>query len=296
LGLFPTTLNHNLFSAFVQDAIALRQDLSFTLGSKLEHNDYTGFEFEPNTRLQWNPVANLALWAAISRAVRTPSRIDRDLSEPVPPHLVILAGGRDFGSEHVIAYELGYRVQVSPRFAGSVSTFYNDYSRVRSTSLTPTTILPLFFANNVAGDTHGVELSGNYQALEWWSLHGGYDLLEEHIRVEPGQFDFNAALNETADPQQQLSLRSAMNLPARVELDAGLRWVDTLHNNNGPQPGTVPSYFELDARLAWQASNGFEISLVGQNLLHDHHPEYGFPLPTRAEIQRSVYGKVAWRY
>ena len=114
--------------------------------------------------------------------------------------------------------------------------------------------------------------------------------------MRPGQFDLNDALNETADPRHQASLRSSMNLPAHVELDAALRWVDTLRTNSGPMPGDVPPYFELDTRIGWHVSPRLELSVVGQNLLHGHHPEYGFPSPTRVEIERSVYGKIAWRY
>jgi iron complex outermembrane receptor protein len=86
-----------------------------------------------------------------------------------------------------------------------------------------------------------------------------------------------------------------MDLPHNVEFDAGLRWVDILHNYNGATSGTVPDYFELDARLAWRVSSQVELSVVGQNLLHDHHPEHGFPGPAREEIQRSVYGRITWR-
>jgi iron complex outermembrane recepter protein len=114
--------------------------------------------------------------------------------------------------------------------------------------------------------------------------------------VVPGQFDLSGARNETADPENQLSIRSSITLPWRMELAAGLRWVDTLHTNNGPTSGTVPSYIELESRLAWHANDRLELSVVGQNLLHDHHPEYGFPDPSRPEIERSVYGKFAWRY
>jgi iron complex outermembrane receptor protein len=106
----------------------------------------------------------------------------------------------------------------------------------------------------------------------------------------------NDALNETADPEHQFSLRSSLNLPRHAEWDAALRWVDTLHTNNGATPGTVPSYFELNTRLAWHAGERLELSLTGENLLHNRHPEYGFPEPTRVEIERSVYGKIAWRY
>ena len=296
LGFFPGTLDQNLYSAFAQDEIALRDDVSFTIGSKLEHNDYTGFEFEPNARLGWTLSSSQSLWGAVSRAVRTPSRVDHDLSEGTPPSLVLLEGGADFGSETVIAYELGYRAQLNSALTASVSSFYNHYNDVRSTSFTPGTILPLFFANNLEGDTDGVEFSGNYRVSEAWSLHAGYTLLVEHLRVKPGELDLNNALNETSDPKHQFSVRSSLNLARHAEFDAALRWVDTLHDNNGATPGTVPSYFELNTRLAWHASERLELSLVGENLLHNHHPEYGFPDPTRVEIERSVYGKLTWRY
>ena len=296
IGFLPSVLRQNLYSAFVQDEITLRKNLAFTLGTKLEHNDYTGFEFEPDARLSWTLSSTQALWAAISRAVRTPSRIDHDLSEGTPPYFVVLKGGSTFESETLLAYELGYRAQLTSKVSTSVSSFYNQYDHVRSTSITPTTLLPFFFANNLEGHTYGLEFSADYQVSEAWSLHAGYTLLKEHLNVVPGQFDLSNALNETADPAHQLSIRSSVTLPWRMELAAGLRWVDTLHNNAGPTPGTVPSYFELESRLAWHANDRLELSLVGQNLLHNRHPEYGFPDASRPEIERSVYGKFAWRY
>ncbi|HSZ07206.1 MAG TPA: TonB-dependent receptor plug domain-containing protein [Steroidobacteraceae bacterium] len=296
LAFLPPTLNRDLYSVFAQDEIALRRDLSLTLGTKVERNDYTGFEFEPDARLSWILSSQQALWAAISRAVRTPSRIDQDLSEAAPPHPVLLEGGADFTSESVLAYELGYRAQISSRMTASVSSFFNHYDDIRSTDFTPKTIIPLFFANGLEGDTYGLEFSGNYQVSQMWSLHAGYTLLEEHLHVKPGQTDLNDALNETADPEHQFSLRSSLNLPRHAELDAALRWVDTLRNNNGPLPGSVPSYFELDTHLAWHASDRLELSLVGQNLLHNRHVEYGFPGPTRPEIERTAYGKLTWRF
>jgi iron complex outermembrane recepter protein len=296
LGFFPTVLDQNLYSAFIQNEFSLQSNLSFTIGTKLEHNDYTGFEFEPDARISWTLDSSQNLWAAVSRAVRTPSRIDHDLTEGTPPYLVILKGGSDFTSETLIAYELGYRAQLTSKFTTSVSTFYNQYNDIRSTSFTPDTIIPLYFANNLEGDTYGLEFSSNYQVTGAWSLHAGYTLLRENLRVKPGQFDLSNATNETADPKHQFSIRSSLNLPRRVELDANLRWVDTLLINNGPTLGTVPSYFDLDTRLAWHAGERFELSLTGENLLHSHHPEYGFPGPTRVEIQRSAYAKLAWRF
>lgn len=302
LAFLPPTLSHNLFSAFLQDEIALRDNLFLTLGTKIEHNDYTGVEVEPSGRLQWNVTTNQMLWAAVSRAVRTPSRIDRDLNQPGPGGLlVLLQGGRDFKSETVIAYELGYRAQPTPKLETSLSAFYNDYDHVRST-VTNSTLdafglpFPFFFQNNLEGQTYGFELSASYQLLDWWRLHGGYDLLKEDLRIKPGKADINNALNETADPQQQFSIRSTMDLPENITFDTTLRWVDVLHNNNGATVGTVPSYFELDARLAWRPVKSLEVSIVGQNLLHDQHPEYGFPGPAREEIVRSVYGKISWQF
>jgi iron complex outermembrane recepter protein len=295
VGFFPAVLAQNLYSGFVQDEIALRKNVSFTLGTKLEHNDYTGFEFEPDARLSWVLNSSQALWAAVSRAVRTPSRIDVDLSEGTPPYLVLLKGGADFASEALLAYELGYRVQLNSAFTASLSSFYNQYNDVRSTSYTPATILPLYFANNLEGDTYGLEFSGNYQLTESWSLHAGYTLLRENLRVKPGEYDLNDALNETADPRGQFSIRTALNLPHRTEFTAALRWVDTLHTNDGPTPGTVPSYFELNTRIAWHVNSRMELSLSGENLLHNRHPEYGFPDPARVEIERTAYGKLVWR-
>jgi iron complex outermembrane recepter protein len=296
LAFLPPTLDRDLYSVFAQDEIALRSDLSLTLGSKLERNDYTGFEVEPNVRLSWILDSKEALWAAVSRAVRTPSRIDQDFSEAAPPHLVLLEGGSNFTSESVVAYELGYRVQLDQQLSASVSSFFNHYNDIRSTSITPKTILPFFFANGLEGDTDGLEFSSNYQVSDTWSLHAGYTLLQEHLHVKPGQTDLNDALNETADPQHQFSLRSSLNLPRRAEFDTALRWVDTLRTNNGAVVGTVPSYFELDTHLAWHASDRLEFALVGQNLLHNRHPEYGFPGPERPEIERTAYGKFTWRY
>ncbi|HEV7680814.1 MAG TPA: TonB-dependent receptor [Pyrinomonadaceae bacterium] len=306
LAFLPTTLNHKLFSAFVQDEIMLGEKVSLTLGTKVEHNDYTGFEYEPNARIGWTPTGRQTIWAAVSRAIRAPSRSDRDIRLPTPAiSLVVnnlLIGGVNFKSETVVAYELGYRAQVGSKISGSISSFYNVYDNVRSTSLSPPDPIfglpfPLFYANNLAGHTYGIELSANYQVLDWWRLHAGYNLLKENIHVKPGRFDFNNALNETADPENQFSIRSSMDLSKNIELDGGLRWVDSFRFNRSGVAATVPNYFELDARLSWRPSKHLELSVVGQNLLHDHHLEYVISNPNpREEIVRSVYGKVAWRY
>jgi iron complex outermembrane receptor protein len=304
LAFFPTTLDHDLFSGFVQDEIGLARQLKLTLGTKIEHNDYTGFEVEPSVRLAWTPTNQQTIWAAVSRAIRAPSRIDRDSRLPTPNFAPLidnlLIGGANFESETVIAYELGYRAQVSSQFFVSAATFYNVYDDIRSTSLSPPPAfagLPLVYANNLEGDNYGLELSANYRVFDWWRLHGGFDLLREDIHVKPGKTDFNNGFNETADPKHQFSLRSSMDLPQNIEFDVALRFVDSFEFNNNGAPDTVPAYFELEARLAWHPTKNLEIAIVGQNLLHDQHLEYVISSPNpREEIQRSIYGKVSWRF
>lgn len=306
LAFEPTVLDRNLFSIFAQDRIPLAKDIFLTLGTKVEHNDYTGFEFEPSARVQSNITNDQTLWASVSRAVRMPSRIDRHVRLPTPGFApvveTLLVGGADFDSETVIAYELGYRAQVGSKMSGSVSTFYNVYDHVRSTSLSPPDPnfglpFPLFYANDLEGETYGFELSLTYQASDWWRLHSTYNLLNTDIRVTPGGQDFNNALNETADPENRFSLRSSMNLLRNMELDAALRWVDSFTYGDAGTPRTVESYTELQVRLAWRFNPKFEISVVGQNLLHDQHAEYAISGDNRSvNIQRSVYSKITCRF
>jgi iron complex outermembrane receptor protein len=304
LVFLPAHLEQSLFSGFAQDEITLRPGLLFTIGTKLEHNDYTGYEVEPSARLQWELTARQMVWTALSRAVRTPSRIDRDLREPTllaaPLPSSILNGGANFRAETVVVAELGYRAQLSERLSTSATVFVHDYDHVRSTTpapMTPTSFgFPLTFENNLEGETHGLELSSALQVRPGWRLRAGFNLLKEYLHVKSGRVDFSRALNETADPERQLTLRSAMDLPGRVELDVAWRAVDALRVNNGGTEGRVPGYYEMDARLGWRPTDQLELALVGQNLLHDHHPEFGMGRPTREEIERSVHGKVSWRF
>lgn len=296
LAFYPEGLQQRLLSAFAQDAIALVPDeLVLTVGTKVEKNDYTGQEWEPSVRLQWQLAEHHLLWSAVSKAVRAPSRIDRDISQASRDNFVLLAGGEDFDSEKLTTYELGYRGQLSDQATLSVALFYNDYQNLRSTNFSPA-IFPLYFANDLEGQTRGAEISMNVQIFAWWQLRGGYNYLHEDISVKQGEFDFNNALNETADPENQFSLRSSMDLGAAVELDIAYRWVDELPTNNAGILTFVPSYSELDVRLGWRPTRDLELALVGQNLLHDHHQEFGVPGPGQEEVGRSVYGKVSWHF
>lgn len=296
LGFLPVKLRQDLFNAFIQNEIDLIDDtLVLTLGTKAEHNDYTGLEWEPNIRLNWSINQEHMTWAAISRAVRMPSRIDREIRQPMPPNLVVLRGDEGFKSERVLAYEAGYRALLGNRVIVSLALFYNDYEDIRSTNMTPQTLLPFYFENNLQGETRGLELHLNYQALEWWQLRFGYNHLRQDLRVKSGAFDLNNALNETADPKHQLSLWSSMNFGQAATLDLGYRWVDRLPTNNAGQLVHVPSYGELELRLACILDRNLEVSLVGQNLLNDHHQEFGIPAQTQEEVGRSLFLKLqAW--
>jgi iron complex outermembrane receptor protein len=297
LAFLPPTLRQSLYSAFAQDEIALGERVSFTLGSKIEHNDYTGFEVEPSVRLLWKASEDQSVWAAVSRAVRTPSRVDRDESIPAPEYvLVLLQGSPGFDSEAVVAQELGWRAGIGSTLAVSVTAFRNHYYHLRSTGITPATLVPFVFENNLEGHTHGLELAADWRVTPRWRVRAGYDPLWEDIHVKPGAFDLNEAHNETGDPSGRWSLRSSLDLPARVELDVALRGVASRDLNDGATLGRVPGYTEMDVRIGWLALPQCELSLVGQNLLHARHVEYGFPDGSEIEIGRSVYGKIAWRF
>ncbi len=283
IAFFPPHRNMQLFSGFVQDEIELVPDhLQLTLGTKLEHNDFSGIEVQPSVRLAWTPAEGHTLWGAISRAVRSPSRVDSDVAVPGNPPFV-LVGDKDFASETVIAYEAGYRVRPAEKLTLSLASFYNDYSHLRSVDQTAP---PAFFIrNDFEGQTWGFELSGTYQAREWWRLRAGYTYLNKLLWAHNAFA--NASIREGNDPENQVILQSIMNLPAHFQLDLVGRYVDTLTNPN------VPSYVTFDARIAWWWKDKVEISLIGQNLGQKQHPEFG-PAATREEIPRSVFGKIAW--
>lgn len=290
LAFLPPRVSRQWFSAFGQDEIALVKDrLHLTLGTKVEHNDYTGFEFQPSGRLAWKLSLRQTVWAAISRAVRTPSRIDREFFAPgTPPFL--LAGGPNFDSEDLLAYELGYRVQPHQRLSLSAAAYYNVYDNLRSQErVSPPAAFPIVLANGLKGESYGAEFTADYRVTEWWRMRAGYTELRIHIRPKPGSTDTTLGSSESHDPNHQFFLRPSLDLPGHFELDPALRYVSRIANQS------VPAYAELDVRLAWRPSPKLEFSIVGQNLLHGHHAEFGNPA-TRQEIERGVYGKVLWRF
>jgi iron complex outermembrane receptor protein len=290
LAFLPPEITRRWSSAFVQDEIPIAHDsIRFTVGTKFEHNDYTGFEVQPSARAAWVFSQMQMVWTAVSRAVRTPSRIDREFFAPANAPF-LLAGGPDFESEDLVAYELGYRARPSDRAAFSVSTFFNDYGNVRSLEQQrPPAAFPLVLANGQTATAYGAELTADWRIRDWWRLQAGYTELQLHIRPKPGSTDSSFGGSEAHDPNHWGTVRQSFDLPRRLQADVGVRAVSHIFNYD------VPAYVELDGRVGWRATPKFELAIVGQNLLHDHHAEFS-AAASRKEPERGVYGKLTWRY
>jgi iron complex outermembrane receptor protein len=288
IALRPERVSLDTFSAFIQDEIALVPDrLHLTVGTKIENNDYTGEEWQPGVRLAWQLRDRQMVWAAVSRALRTPARIDRNYYAPP-----ITFGSPDLQSEKLIAYELGYRTQPNEQLSLSVSGYYHDYDDIRSVEPeNPPAPLPVVYLNGQEGSTYGVELSAEYRVTDTWRLRASASELRLDIRPKPGSLDNTFGRGEAADSKHHALLRSSLDLPRNVQLDTTLRYVSRIEN----PAVAVPGYSELDLRLAWLATEKLELAIVGQNLLHDRRPEVGV-VAVRQEIERSAYARVSWRY
>ncbi len=279
----------NLFSSFVQDEIALVKDrLRLTLGSKFEYNDYSGLEVQPSLRAAWTPNDRHTLWGAVSRAVRTPTRLDEDVAFLAANGTPFLSGNRDFRSEELLAWELGYRIQPTPDLLVDAALFYDVYDHLRTFEPVGSTG-QFVFGNELDADAWGLELRSSWQPAPWWRLHAGYVWFGKHLRLAPDSGDPTGGKLSGDDPRSRWSLRSVMDLPGGFELDGWLRYVGEL-----PSP-LVPAYTELDVHLGWRWSERLELALVGQNLLHAHQVEFA-PNPFVEAVQRSFYGKVTWHF
>jgi iron complex outermembrane recepter protein len=285
VGFIPSKRHMDLISAFVQDEFTIIPErLKLTIGTKIEHNDFSGFEVQPSARIAWTPDPRQTIWAAVSRAVRSPSRIDTDYhipTFPVPPTTPSVDGGPNFDSEKLMAYELGYRVQPTSELAVSIAGFYNRYDDIYSVEALPGT-QTFQIQNGIEGQSWGAEISATYQPAEWIRFRGGYTYFHKDLWNKPGHSFDPAILGN--DPRHQAVLHTMIDLPWNVELDVMARYVSEL-----PNP-SIPGYCAVDVRLAKQFDN-VEIAVVGQNLLDDRHPEF-----LQIEIPRGVYGKVTVRW
>ena len=313
---FPERSNQtNLYSTFIHDEIALIPNkLALILGSRLEHNDTTGFEFQPNGRLIWMPNPQNSLWAAVSRAVRTPTIGDQQIiyryrslppatppnTLPVPLRLEIL-GSTEMRSEEVIAYELGVRSEITTRLSIDLATFYNDYRNLRVLKpgqpyAEPTNaVQPYILSNDMHGYAYGAEAAVEWTPLDWWRLRGAYTFEKLYMYLDGTSTDQVNKGNATGDtPRQQLSLRSGMDLGKGINLDL---WLRTMERIKWIDSQSMPGYTTMDARISWKPQKDLEIALVGQNLFHDHRPEFipEYVNTIPSETVRSYYAMITWK-
>ncbi|MGA2536986.1 MAG: TonB-dependent receptor [Terracidiphilus sp.] len=308
----PQNRNSQLFSTFVQDEFTVRPErLHVSLGARVEHNDYTGFDFQPSSRMTWTPDDKNMIWGAISGADRTPSLSDTSIrvnyaALPGPgnmPTLVSLFGDPDFKNEHLTAFEVGNRNSWTSTLSIDSTVFYNRYRdlvsvepgapRPETNPGPPHLLVPSYFSNGLHGETHGLELFANWKAASFWTLSPGYSFFSMHLHPFAGSQDFtDAAGTEGGTPDHQAQLRSGVTLPHNLEWNASAYFVNRL------PAVSIPSYTRVDTDLIWNAGERVSLSVVGQNLAKSVHPEYAGPSSTEQTdlIRRSAYAKVVWSF
>lgn len=310
----PDERTDDLYSGFLQDEVALVPErLWLTVGTKIEENEYTGLEIQPSVRALWTPRQRHTLWAAVSRAVRTPTRAEADvrlvadvlppssLFPGAPPALFVFLGNEDFESEELFAYEAGYRVGLPAGLFLDVAAFYNDYEDLRSSttgepalvlSPVPHLVVPAVIDNRMVGETWGLEVALRWWVSGRWRLDAAYAFLEMDLEVAGEDPLLSARVVERENPEQQLSLRSSWDLTDTLALDLVGRYVDALPSQD------IEDYLEADLRLGWTPRPGLTLSIVGRNLLDDQHREF-VPeiIPTEATaVERSVHAAATWSF
>jgi iron complex outermembrane recepter protein len=288
----PQRRTLTLGNIFVQDTLKIGDTIQLILGMKLEDDPYSKAAFLPNVRATWRPTENMMLWAAVSRAIRSPTPFDRDVVEKVGA-IEFIIGGPNFRAEKVTAFELGVRAQPSSKLSLSVSAFYNRYDDLRSIEFNRTTLFPLEWGNEIKGHTYGIEAWADYGVAPWWKLSAGANFLKESFAFKP---DATSLLlpglpgveQQGNDPKYQASLKSSMNLGSKATFDAALRYV-----GSRPLPH-VSDYFELDARAAYNLSARVQLSVTARNLLHARHQEY--PLAEANPVTRKILAGMQWRF
>ena len=306
----PRSRNDQLVTAFLQDEVTLVNDqLWLSLGSRFEHNDYSGFEIQPTARLMWKPHRQHRVWAAVSRAVRTPARVNQDVSaiagvlppdstqNPLSLPIVLSVRSNLYKAEELLTYELGYRLALSKSLSLDLTAFYNNYyallgleqdQLVISTDSINQSITQ---KNSSSAETYGFELTSVWQMRQWWQWNLNYSFTR--YQIHEGVID-SAKLY---DPQQTVFIRAALSPWHDVTLDFSLRYVDQLVVSVFPQAVKIKDYTNLNIHLTWMLDNNLKISIAGQNLLDNSNLEYiqeQITLPS--EVERGFYGKLSWKF
>jgi len=299
----PRVRTDRLYSALVQDDVALMPRLRVVGGVKVEHNAYSGIVVQPSGRFTWTMDGAQTLVGSVTRAQRIPSRVETDyttasVSNPALPSFVRLLPNPDFQPESLVAYEAGYRVRAAGTAFLTASLFYNDLDRILSTELKPAfvevepaparLILPVTFANGLQGQSHGVEVTGDVRPARWWRFTGNYSHLRIALSRKAGSTDVSQERrNEGLSPRHQVQLTSSFDLPREVSLDWFVRYASAL------RVGPVPAYATSNLRVTWSPTPGLEVAVVGLNLHDARHTEWnaGSAVPLR----RSGYVNVTWR-
>ncbi len=288
----PNDRKASTFSAFLQDTVTLVEDrLILMVGSKFQHNDYTGFEIQPSIRLSWTLDDKQTIWSAVSRAVRVPSRIDSDWDLtiafiPFPSVTPLrLLGNRDLDSEELIAYETGYRVRPLDNLSLDITAFYNDYDELIESIPSPTDPFAITIENAQHAESYGVEVSAKWDITNSWRVTGNYSFLRLQYH---GPEDKR---REDRDPKHQFNMLSQLNITDDLELNTGLYYVDSRHRLD------VSSYIRADLGLTLRPTENLEFTIWGQNLLDSEHVEFINPSGSLepGSIERSVYGMINWK-
>ncbi len=302
----PNHLTDQLYNGFIQDEIRIiGNQLSLTLGSKFLQETYSHFEFEPTARLLWTPNPRQTIWGAVTRAVRTPSRVEEDLQltalmTPNPLTFFRVIGDRGFSTEHLLGYEVGYRSLITPKFNLDMAAFYNNYDHLLSiepgapfseSSPPPAhVVVPFFFGNGLLGNTAGFEIAPQWAPTSTWRLRGSYSYLYMDLSTRTGSLDPSTVTStQGSSPHHQAMIQSFLDLPKRLEVDQTLRYVSNLPAQQ------VRAYTTADVQFSWHATRSFDLSVVGQNLLQPYHAEFGGDPSGLVGIKRAVYGKITWQ-
>jgi len=297
----PASMTAMRYSGFAQDKIALLSDKVFlTLGMKLEHNDFSGLEYQPNARLSWLLNPRHTAWAAVSRAVRIPGRLEQDVELNAPvnvpdlpvPLYIQVRGNEGFDAEELVAYELGYRASLSRTLSFDLTLFLHDYDKLLTNEIRDPVflvpgppaylVLPIVLGNGLRGETFGSVVQMKWKPIDIWQLSLQYAYTGFDLELRPGSNETNALNVEGNTPKHQAAVYSYLQLHPDLSFFTGLRYVDHLPNQD------VPSYVALDVNLAWQLARNLRVSAAVQNLDDARHAEFG----EGNLIERSVFFKL----